>query len=184
MLRKLHCFGQRSAGKTLALLLSTLALLWQQSFQQGASQVIIATTDCDTSFAIFSLVQATSNFAQAREFCESNGLGTLARISSQEEYDAVLALRQSVNQFSSFWIGEQITLYLVTMSASVSSCSVQDVDIGAVDTSNDTGPESYVFLDGSEEGLDFLHSGIGVFPWGWNEPNNEIEGGEKEDCVE
>lgn len=188
MTKRFQCFGQSGHDKTLALLLPTVALLWQQSFEQVASQVSIVATNCDTSSAIFSLIGANVNFAQAREFCESNDLGTLARISNQAEYDEVLALSQSVNFNNDFWIGKLRTLCTFVTSTCRCVClpssHVSFVAAGAFDTGELPGPLGYVFVDGSEEGLDFIRSEQGEFPWAPGQPDVQILDAGDENCAE
>lgn len=59
--------------------------------------------------ALFTLVDANLKFEQSEEFCIENSFGTLARISSRQEYDFILDLVGTSSLDSNFWIGNEMT---------------------------------------------------------------------------
>lgn len=103
--------------------------------------------------ALFTLVLEEKDFISALLACEADGFGTLGRVSSLEEHGAV-----------------------VELMAEAGSSFSGNFYIGVYEAGPRAGTGNFVFVDGSVEGLDFIRTAQGSFPWareGASEPNSD-----------
>lgn len=75
---------------------------WVEQLHKGSCQSI--TEVCENG-ALFTFVEEALSFDDANAFCRDEGLGTLARIGSLEEYNTVLQLKGTIGIAEDFWIG-------------------------------------------------------------------------------
>ena len=103
------------------------------------------------------------DFISARDICLSRG-GDLTRISSQDEFNLLLSIQDSVfvqipdlrPEDNFFWVG-----------------------VDALSTEEDIGTQRFTFTDGTTDGLSFVQGGFGEPPWN---PDTPVDGTEF-DCV-
>lgn len=106
-------------------------------------------------FDEFVVFNSLETFGGAEILCENND-GTLARISSQEEF-AVAASFIKTESAGAVWIGLR-----------------REPDAPQLD------PTSFVFVDGVQNSV--FYETRGTFPWNNNEPNNNVAEGQE--CVQ
>lgn len=80
-----------------------LLVIWSEELHTFSAQTIAGQV-CENG-ALFTLFNGELAFEDANTFCSNNDLGTLARISSNEEFELVSQLKTSANVDESFWIG-------------------------------------------------------------------------------
>lgn len=96
------------------------------------------------------------NFSEVDILCQNVG-GQLAKISSLEEFNFIRNI-QIITENPFMWVG-----------------------IDAIGDTQNSGVNRFTFTDGSTEGLDFIRTDIGLFPWDINEPALNFDSGEE--CV-
>ena len=146
-----------------------VAGFWSLYIATGAAQeVTIHDSFVFNDTTEFLLLLERTNFETAKANCESLG-GTVARIDSEEIFDAVVSfLIDAVNaglDSNIFYIGETLEM----------NCKLNHNSLGLEDVTEEGSagrdPTRFTFVDASQDNLDFFAT-AGKFPWRSNEPQN------------